>query len=98
MGYPRLLHDVIESLNELRLFRGIAGLRVNASKSALMPIGLWLPDDRLLLSDTGLPIKQSYKYSGVVLGQVTPEEAYAPALQKALGRAGVRYAALGPHF
>ena len=29
---------------------------------------------------------QSHKYLGVVLGHVTPEEAYLPALQKALGQ------------
>ena len=38
------------------------------------------------LGATKIPIKASYKYLGVILGNVSPEQAYAPALQKALRR------------
>jgi len=63
------------------------GLEVNAGESALMTVGTWTSEDLLPLAPVGLPVKRSYKYFGVVLGNVTPEESYALALQKALGRA-----------
>ena len=87
-GFPKFVARLMQlALEELSQFQLHGGLEVNAGKSALMTVGLWSSEDLLLLAPLGLPVKQSYTYLGVVLGNVTPEESYAPALQKALGRA-----------
>ena len=72
---------------ELKCFQLFAGLRVDESKSALMPVGSWHPPEKKTRAEIWLPITSSYKYLGVMLGAVIPEEAFAPALQKALGPA-----------
>ena len=56
-GLPKMVARLlIEARNELNVFHTFAGLGAYASDSALMLIGLWSPEDRLLPWDTGLPL------------------------------------------
>ena len=68
-------------------FQVITGLKVNPSKSPMLILGAWSPAAIQTVALVPLPIKKWYKYLGVKLGDVSPYEAYQPALQKAIGRA-----------
>ena len=68
-------------------FQVITGLKVNPSKSAILILGAWSAAAIQTVALVPLPIKKWYKYLGVKLGDVSPYEAYQPALQKAIGRA-----------
>ena len=52
-----------------------------------MIVGPWETSEQELLDATGINVQTAYTYLGVKLGYVAPEEAFAPALQKALRRA-----------
>ena len=80
----KLIHGV---LHELALFTRITGLRVNFDKSAILLKGTWNLHHKSLIHSLPIAIKPSAKYLGVLLGNATPEESFAPALQKALHRA-----------
>ena len=79
----KLIHGV---LHELALFTRITGLRVNFDKSAILLKGTWSLHHKSLINSLPIAIKPSAKYLGVLLGNATPEESFAPALQKALHR------------
>ena len=68
-------------------FQVITGLEVNPSKSAILVLGAWSGAAVQTVATVPLPIKKWYKYLGVKLGDISPYEAYQPALQKATGRA-----------
>ena len=68
-------------------FQVITGLKVNPSKSAILVLGAWSGAAVQTVAMVPLPIKKWYKYLGVKLGDISPYEAYQPALQKAIGRA-----------
>ena len=63
------------------------GLNVNFAKSYLIPKGEWTPKQKQLLARAGMQVKDSAKYLGVKFGEVTPQQAFAPAIQKAMLRA-----------
>ena len=71
----------------LDTFTSFSGLSINIAKSALLLKGHWEAAALVALSRTGLPVSKSYKYLGVILGDVPSEQAFAPALRKAMGRA-----------
>ena len=60
------------------------GLVMNLSKSAFLIKGVWNEDRKRTLAAFGIPIKDKVKYLGVLIGHVTPDEAYAPLLARAL--------------
>ena len=66
-------------------------LEVNPDKSALVLKGAWSEFDKSCLASHGWPIKDRYKYLGVFLGDISPQEAYASALARATGRAGMMH-------
>ena len=52
--------------------------------------GEWSEFDKARISGyNGWPIKDRYKYLGVFLGDISPQEEHASALARALGRAGM---------
>ena len=55
------------------------GLEVTPDKSAFVLEGEWSEFDKARISVHGWPIKDSYKYLGVFLGDISPQEAYASA-------------------
>ena len=62
-------------------------LNVNFAKSYFIPKGEWTLEQKLLLARTGMRVKDSAKYLGVKFGEVTPQQAFAPAIQKTMLRA-----------
>ena len=60
---------------------------MNKGKSAILLKGEWLPQLQAALTQLGIPIQKTYKYLGILLGHVTPEQSFSLALNKALGRA-----------
>ena len=68
-------------------FQDITGLRVNLKKSAILKLGIWTVSALQTLAMVPLPIQKWCKYLGVKLGDVSPSDAYTPAMQKALGQA-----------
>ena len=71
----------------LSTFTRQAGLQVNCGKSGILLKGTWLPADKALVSTLGFPIVSSYKYLGILLGHVTPQEFFFLAVAKANKRA-----------
>ena len=57
------------------------------TKSAVLLKGQWPEALKLQLLSTGLKFQDTYKYLGIEFGNVTSEQAFSHALQKALGRA-----------
>ena len=80
----RLLPRILAVLNSYGIF---VGLTLNLEKSALLLKGPWSDDSIAQLQTHGIPVKQKTKYLGNLIGHVTPEEAYAPLLARALKRA-----------
>ena len=74
-------------LSWVKAFSRYRGLCVNLSKSALLLKGHWTEANKVQLLSTGLRIQKSYKYLGIQFGDVTAEESFSHALQKATGRA-----------
>mmetsp|Transcript_112900 Transcript_112900/g.196005 ORF Transcript_112900/g.196005 Transcript_112900/m.196005 type:complete len:167 (-) Transcript_112900:345-845(-) len=68
-------------------FSGTTGLSLNSSKSGILVKGSWVPVLVLSLRIMKIPVKNRCKYPDVFIGHISPEVAYDPALQKALGRA-----------
>ena len=83
MAATLLLH----CLDLLELFSGFSGLSINSDKSGILLAGIWDDAAKSLFSYIDIKISSSYKYLGVKLGHVSPSEAFAPAMQKAIGRA-----------
>ena len=52
-----------------------------------MSNGEWTPEEKLLLTRTSMQVKGPAKYLGVKFGEVTPQQGYTPAIQKAMLRA-----------
>ena len=71
----------------MKMFSQFCGLQINHDKGAILIVGPWETSEQELLDATGINVQTAYTYLGVKLGYVAPEEAFAPALQKALGRA-----------
>ena len=71
----------------LDIFSDTTGLTVNLPKSALLLKGSWTPDLHTSLHTTKISVKDRFKCLGVLMGHISSEAAYDPALQKALGRA-----------
>ena len=71
----------------VRAFSRYSGLHVNYKKSAVLLKGQWPEALKLQLLSTGLKFQDTYKYLGIEFGNVTSEQAFSHALQKALGRA-----------
>ena len=63
------------------------GLDVNRDKSAILLKGKWAEFDIACVTSQGWVVKDRYKYLGVFLGDIPPQEAYASALARAMGRA-----------
>ena len=72
---------------DLRIFGFFAGLWVTFDKTVAV-LKISDPDTAMPLSIARITMKPSFKYLGVLLGNVTASEAYAPALAKMLARAG----------
>ena len=73
--------------SRIQEFSEVTGLFTNLDKFNILLKGQWDSVHRVQLLSTGLKIVEKYKYLGIVLGATTAEEAYGPALRKAIGRA-----------
>ena len=78
---------LLQCLDLLERFSIFSGLHINLDKSGILLAGIWDDAAKSLFSCTNIKVCSSYKYLGVKLGYVSPEEAFAPAMQKAMGRA-----------
>ena len=74
-------------MTEMSCFTAHTGLKMNKGKSAILLKGEWPPQLQAALTQLGIPIQKTYKYLGILLGHVTPEQSFSLALNKALGRA-----------
>ena len=63
------------------------GLKINLDKSAFLLKGFW--DERLRerLRQFGVEVRTKVKYFGILIGHVSPEEAFAPILAGTASRA-----------
>ena len=68
-------------------FSKYSGLHVNYKKSAVSLKGQWPEALKLQLLSTGLKFRDTYRYLGIEFGNVSSEQAFSHALQKALGQA-----------
>ena len=68
-------------------FAPYTGLKANFDKLHLIPKGEWTPEQKQFRARTGMKVKDSAKYLGMKFGEVTPQQAFAPAIQKAMLRA-----------
>ena len=75
------------SLPVFEQFAHYTGLQVNFAKLYLIPKGEWTPEQKLLLTRRGMRFKDSAKCLDVKLGEVTPQQAVVPSVQKAMLRA-----------
>ena len=84
-------HVCVQHLTALgdvfREFEFIVGLALNRDKSAVLLKGEWPEIQKASAAACGFPIHHKYKYLGVLLGDIPPTEAFAPAIAKAMGRA-----------
>ena len=71
----------------LRRYAKFVGLRINLDKSAFLLRGFWTDRQKTKLENTGIPVQSKVKYLGNLFGDVTPDEAFAPHLSRALARA-----------
>ena len=83
MAASLLLH----CLHLLERFSIFSGLRINSDKSGILLARIWDDAAKSLFTCTDIKVGSSYKYLRVKLGYVSPEEAFAPAMQKLMGRA-----------
>ena len=85
---PGLVCPVMTRIFEiLRIYAEYVGLCLNHKKLAFLLKGYWSARHKQLLRRTGVDIKTSVKYLGVLFGEVSPEKAYAPLLARAQARA-----------
>ena len=80
----RVMKGVIAALER---FGDISGLRLNFDKTRFLLRGFWPDPVRQQLAELGCKADSSPRYLGIRLGDVSSEEAYAPALAKAMTRA-----------
>ena len=78
---------LLQCLDVLERFSIFSGLSINSYKSGILLVGIWNDATKAFFSCIDIKVCSSYKYLGVKLGYVSPEEAFAPAMQKAMGRA-----------
>ena len=71
-------------LSASRQFAYYTGLNDNFAKSYLILKDEWTSEQKLLLARTSMQVNDSAKYLGVNFGEVTPQQAFAPAIQKAM--------------
>ena len=85
---PALVCPLIpDIMYTLRRYAKFVGLRINLDKSAFLLRGFWTDKQKTKLENTGIPVQSKVKYPGNLFGDVTPDEAFAPHLSRALARA-----------
>ena len=77
----RVMKGVIAALQR---FGDFSGLRPNYDKTRFLLRGFWPDPVRQQLAELGCKADSSTRYLGIQLGDVSPEEAFAPALAKAM--------------
>ena len=80
----RVMKGVIAALER---FSDFSGLRLKFDKTRFLLRGFWPDPVRQQMAQLGCKAVSSARYLGIQLGVVSPEEAFAPALAKALARA-----------
>ena len=80
----RVMKGVIAALER---FGDFSGLRLNFDKTRFLFRRFWPDPVRQQMAELGCKADSSARYLGIQLGVVSPEEAFAPALAKALARA-----------
>ena len=80
----RVMKGVVAALER---FGDFSGLRQNFNKTRFLPQGLWPDIVCQQLAELGCKLDSSMRYLGIQLGDVSAEEAFAPALAKAMTRA-----------
>ena len=80
----RVMKGVIAALER---FGDFSGLRLNFDKTRFLLRGFWPDPVRQQMAELGCQADSSARYLGIQLGAVSSEEAFAPALAKALARA-----------
>ena len=80
----RVMKGVITALDR---FGDFSGLRLNFDKTRLLLRGFWPDPVRQQMAELGCKADSSARYLSIQLGVVSPEEAFARALAKALARA-----------
>ena len=68
-------------------FEEVVGLSLNCDKCATLEKRAWTEHEKALAAGAGFPLASKYKYLGVLLGNLCPQEAFAPPIAKAMGRA-----------
>ena len=71
----------------LERFGDFSGLRLNFDNTRFVLRGFWPDPVRQQLAEPSCEADASTRYLGIQLGDVSSEEAYAPALAKAMARA-----------
>ena len=85
---PALICPLIpDIMYTLRRYAKFVGLKINLDKSAFLLRGFWTDRQKTKLASTGIPVQSKVKYLGNLFGDVTPDEAFAPHLSRALARA-----------
>ena len=85
---PALICPLIPDIMcTLRRYAKFVGLRINLDKLAFLLRGFWTDRQKTKLENTGIPVQSKVKYLGNLFGDVTPDEAFAPHLSRALARA-----------
>ena len=80
----RVMKGVIAALERLG---DLSGLRLNFDKTRCLLRGFWPDPVRQQMAELGCKADPSARYLGIQPGTVSPEEAFAPVLAKALARA-----------
>ena len=78
--------DIHGCIRALREFKRCATLIVNVGKTILIPKGDWTLAQKQRLVDTNMKIKTATKCLRVMLRDATPQQVFAPAMQKAMLR------------
>ena len=85
---PALICPLIpDIMYTLRRYAKFVGLKINLDKSAFLLRGFWTDRQKAKLASTGISVQSKVKYLGNLFGDVTPDEAFAPHLSRALARA-----------
>ena len=77
---------LLSSIEVMKQLSNLCGLQIDHDTSAFLIVSPRDPSDQALLDSRGINVQTAYTYSGIKLGYVYPKEAFAPVLQKALGR------------
>ena len=85
---PALICPLIpDIMYTLRRYAKFVGLKINLDKSAFLLRGFWTDRQKTKLVSTSIPVQSKVKYLGNLFGDVTPDEAFALHLSRALARA-----------